>query len=57
MTAHQKNVASRKGGKKLYIGINIYLHVSDCPIKMQSYENATLKTVNKTIDDEEVCSY
>jgi hypothetical protein len=33
-----QNVASRKGGTKLYMAINMYLHFNTCPIKMQVYE-------------------
>jgi hypothetical protein len=32
---------SRKGVTKLYISINMYLHVNPCPIRMQVYENKT----------------
>jgi hypothetical protein len=51
-----QNVASRKGGTKLYMVINIYLHINPGPIRMQTYENKTFM-LDKTIDDEPVCVY
>jgi hypothetical protein len=33
-----QNFASRKGGTKLYLAINMYLHINPCPIRMQAYE-------------------
>jgi hypothetical protein len=33
--------ASRKGGTKLFMTINMYLHINPCPIRMQAYENKT----------------
>jgi hypothetical protein len=47
-----QNVASRKGGTKLYMTINTYLHINTCRIRMQAYENKTLQMLDKTIDDE-----
>jgi hypothetical protein len=47
-----QNVASRKGGTKLYMAINMYLHINPCPIRMQAYENKTLHMLDKTIDYE-----
>jgi hypothetical protein len=49
-----QNVASGKGDTKLYMAINMYLHISPCP-RIQAYENKTLHMLNKTIDDEPVC--
>jgi hypothetical protein len=49
------NVASRKGGTKLYMAINMYLHINTSPIRTQAYENKTLHMLNKTIDYEPVC--
>jgi hypothetical protein len=43
------NFTSGKGGTKLYMAINMYLHTSICPIRMQAYKKHML---NKTIDDE-----
>jgi hypothetical protein len=36
-----QNFASRKGGTKLYMAINMYLHINLCPVRMQAYENKT----------------
>jgi hypothetical protein len=49
------NVASRKGGTKLYMAINMYLHINICPVRIQAYENKKLHMFNKTIDAEPVC--
>jgi hypothetical protein len=50
-----QNVASRRGDMKQNIGINVCLHINPCPIRMQAYENKTLLTLDKTIDDDPVC--
>jgi hypothetical protein len=48
-----QNVASRKVDMKLYVAINMYLHINPCPIKIQEYKPKHM--LNKTIDDEPVC--
>jgi hypothetical protein len=50
-----QNFASRKEVTKLYVAINMYLHIGPCPIRMQAYENKTKHVLNETIDDEPVC--
>jgi hypothetical protein len=50
-----QNFASQKGGTKLYMAINMYLHINPCPIRMQAYENKTLYVLKETIDDGPVC--
>jgi hypothetical protein len=47
-----QNVASRKGGTKLYMTINMYLHINIRPIRIQAYENKTLHMLERTTDDE-----
>jgi hypothetical protein len=42
-----QNIASRKGGTKLYEAINMYLS-----IRILAYENKTWRMLNKTMDDE-----
>jgi hypothetical protein len=36
-----QNFASQKRDTKLYISINMYLHINTCPTRMQAYENKT----------------
>jgi hypothetical protein len=36
-----QNFSSQKGGTKLYVAINMYLHINSCPIRMQAYKNKT----------------
>jgi hypothetical protein len=36
-----QNFASPKGGTKLYMTINMYLHINPCPIRMQAYKSKT----------------
>jgi hypothetical protein len=50
-----QNIASWKGGAKLYMGINMYLHINTFTIRMQAYENKTLHMLDKIIDDEPLC--
>jgi hypothetical protein len=50
-----QNVASLKEGMKLYMAIDMYLHINPCPLSMQAYENKTLHTLDKINDDEPVC--
>jgi hypothetical protein len=50
-----QSFASRKGGTKLYMTINMYLHIDPCPIRMQAYRNKTYHMLDKTIDGEPVC--
>jgi hypothetical protein len=47
-----QNVAPRKWGTKLYMAINMYLHINSYPISVQAYENKTFHMLDKTIDDE-----
>jgi hypothetical protein len=50
-----QNVASRKGSTKLYMAINMYVHIATCPIRMQAYEHKILHMLNKTIDNGPMC--
>jgi hypothetical protein len=50
-----QNFGSRKGGIKLYMTINMYLHINPCPLRMQAYENKPQYVWNKTVDGESVC--
>jgi hypothetical protein len=54
-----QNVTSRIGGTKIYMAINMYLHINPCPTRVQAYENKTLHMLDKTNDDEpvRVCVY
>jgi hypothetical protein len=45
MTAHHKISPHKKGDKKLYMAINMYLHINTCPIRMPAHENKTLTLV------------
>jgi hypothetical protein len=36
-----QNFASRKGGTKLHMAINMYLHINPRPVRIQAYENKT----------------
>jgi hypothetical protein len=36
-----QNLTSRKGGSKLYMAINMYLHINPYPLNVQAYENKT----------------
>jgi hypothetical protein len=46
-----QNVVLRKGDTKLNIAINMYPHVSTCPVTKQTYKNKTSHTLDKIIDD------
>jgi hypothetical protein len=39
--AHHKISPQEKRGAKLYMAINMYLHIKTCHIRMQAYENKT----------------
>jgi hypothetical protein len=54
-TSTLQNFSSQKGGTKLYMAINMYLHIKPYPTRMQPYENKTQHILNETIDDEPVC--
>jgi hypothetical protein len=41
-----QNFASRKGGTKLYMAINMYLHTNPCPIGVQAYEKLNYRWWN-----------
>jgi hypothetical protein len=51
-----QNVASRKGGTKLYMIINTCQHINTCPTRMQAYGNKT-HMLDKTIWWTSVCVY
>jgi hypothetical protein len=36
-----QNFTSRKGGTKLHMAVNMFVHINPCPIRMQTYENKT----------------
>jgi hypothetical protein len=44
-----------KGVTEAYRAINMYLHIITCPVRMQAYENKTLRMLDKTISDELMC--
>jgi hypothetical protein len=39
MTAHHKMSPHEKEGTKIYMAINMYLHINPCPVRMEAYEN------------------
>jgi hypothetical protein len=51
---HRKMVASRKGGTKTYMAINMHLHINVCLVIMQTCENKTLHVLEKAAVGEAV---
>jgi hypothetical protein len=46
---------SRKRGTKLNMTVNVCLHISACPVRMQTYGDKTLRMLVGTIGDDPVC--
>jgi hypothetical protein len=46
-----QSFASRKGGTKLHMAINVYLHTNNCSIRRQVHGNKTLHILVETVDD------
>jgi hypothetical protein len=36
-----QNVGPQNEGSKLYMAINMYLHINTCPVSVQAYANKT----------------
>jgi anti-sigma factor ChrR (cupin superfamily) len=45
-----QHFVSRNGGYETVQGINVYLHVSYCPVRMQTHENKKQRMLRMAVD-------